>query len=302
MDLSKVTGYFILWIMMVAKIQGGPPSDPRGYRWSEWQACTSNCAGPNMRFRICEYQNNNGVSQCTPGDVVSEIDPNAPVDAPTTTTDTVPHYDITTTENLPVVTDTTTSENLPVVTDTTTSDNLLFVTDTTTTETLPVVEITTTTDSLPAVDTITTTGNEPVVETTTRNVLTVDTSSTTENVPGFSTTSTIESSTTAINTTTLYNSTNQNTNCSCECKNAVTWSVGGLNLTNEEAKQLIAELRQQLAVNVSTLSSTIRKKISATDNRVSSAAMGYVGTVVLATVVVVIVGCDLTVLIDGLRM
>ena len=61
------------------------------------------------------------------------------------------------------------------------------------------------------------------------------------------------------------------------------------NLTSEEILEKIIE---KLRVNKSTLSATIRKKTSATDNRPSSVSVGAIAVVLIATVFGLLVAGD----------
>ena len=75
-------------------------------------------------------------------------------------------------------------------------------------------------------------------------------------------------------------------NCACLCNDLKTlyrnFSIDPefANLTSEEILEKIIE---KLRVNKSTLSATIRKKTSATDNRPSSVSVGAVAVVFMAT-------------------
>ncbi|XP_069104956.1 uncharacterized protein [Argopecten irradians] len=281
MDISRLSGVLALWIGMVTNVIGPPPGSDRGYRWGEWQTCTTGCSSPNMRYRVC-VKLNNGASFCSADETEESIDPNAPspTDAPSTTT-----APPTTVDTLTTAQPTTTSET----TTTTTAEHLATTIETTTEEPTTEKQLTTITT-----DTTTPTSTETSIATTESTSSDINDAATTTDIT--------ENPTTALST--VYHSTTfeseQNTSCGCECKKAV-WTLGELNLTTEEANALIAELRQQLAVNVSQLSSTIRKKTSAPDDRVSSAAMGYVSGGILAFIFCFIIGIDVFGLMIKLR-
>ena len=61
------------------------------------------------------------------------------------------------------------------------------------------------------------------------------------------------------------------------------------------------EIQRHLAVNVSKLSSTIRKLTSAEDSRVSAVSIGYVGVGILISILASIVFIDSTRLIRDLK-
>lgn len=66
--------------------------------------------------------------------------------------------------------------------------------------------------------------------------------------------------------------------CLCQCQGPTT------SLTEEESKSKMSKLRAELTIPKKDLSSTIRKKTSATDNRVSSTGIGMVGVVMMCVV------------------
>ncbi|XP_033740946.1 integumentary mucin C.1-like [Pecten maximus] len=324
MDMSKLPGLVVLWIWMMTDFIGSSPSGPRGYRWSDWQPCSTGCTSANMRFRICEYQNNNGQSQCTPGVREEDIDPNVPLvaDEITTTTETTTTTEVSTTTTVSETTTTTevatTTTEVPTTTTVseTTTTTPSETTTTTASETTTTTEVPTTTTEVATTttpsETTTTTASETTTTTevpTTTTVSETTTATTSEtmtptmSILSVDTTTKTGNATTALSTVTVYDVTlvgsSPNTSCMCECYQ-IMWSAGGLNLTDEEAEKLIAELRQQLAVNVSQLSSTIRKKISVPDDRMSSAAMGYISGIVLALIAFVVIGGDVIVLIRRL--
>ncbi|CAC5419113.1 unnamed protein product [Mytilus coruscus] len=68
--------------------------------------------------------------------------------------------------------------------------------------------------------------------------------------------------------------------CRCTCKTEKVNST----LTAEYKAKIAANISKELSVNVETLSSTIRSKTSAKDDRPSSAGIGYVGVILLVTV------------------
>lgn len=83
--------------------------------------------------------------------------------------------------------------------------------------------------------------------------------------------------------------------CTCPCRPKVT-TVHSIDLESK-----IQELRK-LSVNKSTLSSTIRKRISAYDGRSSARGIGIIGVALLCGVVVFIVVLDMPNLLAQLRL
>ncbi|XP_069131637.1 uncharacterized protein [Argopecten irradians] len=77
--------------------------------------------------------------------------------------------------------------------------------------------------------------------------------------------------------------------CFCRCTNFS-------NMTREELLRRKEALRRELGVNVTQLSSYIRKFISVPDNRPSAAGVGAVGVMILALVICTIMILDLTTL------
>ncbi|XP_033753143.1 pheromone-regulated protein PRM7-like [Pecten maximus] len=75
--------------------------------------------------------------------------------------------------------------------------------------------------------------------------------------------------------------------CKCRCKNFS-------NMTREELIARLKALRAELGVNVTELSSYLRKFISVPDSRPSAVGVGVVGVVILAFVVGTIAVLDLT--------
>lgn len=74
--------------------------------------------------------------------------------------------------------------------------------------------------------------------------------------------------------------------CLCVC-------AAFVNITKKVLGEKLNELKRKLAVNVTSLSSFVRQKISAPDARVSSAAMGAVGLSVVISLLLALVASDL---------
>lgn len=68
--------------------------------------------------------------------------------------------------------------------------------------------------------------------------------------------------------------------CVYVCKNV----DSELNITDEVKKEIAKNVSKELQVNKETLSSTIRSKTSAKDDRPSAAGIGYVGAVILSVI------------------
>ena len=73
------------------------------------------------------------------------------------------------------------------------------------------------------------------------------------------------------------------------------------NLTNEQLQHALQELKSELLLNKTNLSSTKRKKISVWDKRASAHAVGAVGIVFLTTFLLFIVSADASVLFKYYR-
>ncbi|XP_069141380.1 mucin-3A-like [Argopecten irradians] len=123
---------------------------------------------------------------------------------------------------------------------------------------------TTTTTPQPTTTTTTTTTPQPTTTTTTPQ-------------PTTTTTTPQPTTTTPPNTSTITMSTATQQNCvPCPCYTNTT--------NNQTVEEFREEVRKNLLVDTSTLSSSIRKKTSASDPRPSAAAVGYIGIVLLSIV------------------
>ncbi|VDI16947.1 Hypothetical predicted protein [Mytilus galloprovincialis] len=119
--------------------------------------------------------------------------------------------------------------------------------------------------------------NATTSETTTNNESTEALSSKIKNETSTSevTTENIRPITTAHN---MGATTEQSCRCICKTENVNT------TISKEEKAEIAANISKELSVNVETLSSTIRSKTSAKDDRPSSASIGYIGVILLVTV------------------
>ncbi|KAK3102816.1 hypothetical protein FSP39_014097 [Pinctada imbricata] len=84
--------------------------------------------------------------------------------------------------------------------------------------------------------------------------------------------------------------------CCVNCCN----TTNNNNITEEELQEKLDKIRAILLVNKHNLSSTIRKRVSATDERVSSKGIGGAGAVILCTLVISIVAIDINSLVKML--
>lgn len=66
-----------------------------------------------------------------------------------------------------------------------------------------------------------------------------------------------------------------------------------MNITMEVLNEKLNELKRKLAVNVTSLSASVRQKTSAPDARVSSTAMGAVGLGIIIFLLLALVASDL---------
>lgn len=82
--------------------------------------------------------------------------------------------------------------------------------------------------------------------------------------------------------------------CLCHCRGPTK------SLTEEESKSKMSKLRAELTIPKKDLSSTIRKKTSASDNRVSATGIGMVGVVMMCVVFGGIIILDLGMLVSHL--
>ncbi|XP_063442752.1 uncharacterized protein LOC134723047 [Mytilus trossulus] len=123
----------------------------------------------------------------------------------------------------------------------------------------------------------------------------------------YSTTATIETSTleeTTENTmpvTTAHNfERTTDRSCRCNCK-TVNLKVN-YTISVELKAEIAANISKELSVNVDTLSSTIRSKTSAKDDRPSSASIGYIGVILLVIVFGGLMILDLPVFLIDLKL
>lgn len=84
---------------------------------------------------------------------------------------------------------------------------------------------------------------------------------------------------------------------SCFCNNGTT-----INKTQEQIQEEITQIKKNLTIEKTTLSSYTRQKISAADGRWSSAALGSVGIVVIAAACVLVVLSDIQHFIKAVKM
>ncbi|XP_052061886.1 uncharacterized protein LOC127701951 [Mytilus californianus] len=127
---------------------------------------------------------------------------------------------------------------------------------------------------------------------------TTEKDSTTSTTDALSSKNKIETSTGEVTTekiipiTTAHNlGTTTDQSCRCFCKTVEVNST----ISAAEKAEIAANISKELSVNVETLSSTIRSKTSAKDDRPSSTGIGYVGVILLVTVFGGIIILDLPV-------
>ena len=87
--------------------------------------------------------------------------------------------------------------------------------------------------------------------------------------------------------------------CRCPCNKVGDPAVK--NMTVAETLEAVKQLKQELAVDISELSSTIRKKISAPDERPSSKGIGALGIVMLTGILCMLVAADASVLVRDFK-
>ncbi|XP_033743910.1 secretory phospholipase A2 receptor-like [Pecten maximus] len=87
--------------------------------------------------------------------------------------------------------------------------------------------------------------------------------------------------------------------CTCRCSRLGKRLI--VNMTLEELQFAVAQLKRELAVNKSTLSSVIRRKTSAGDQRQSAAIMGYVGTAIICVVIGLVIITDVPLIVRTVR-
>ncbi|KAL3872455.1 hypothetical protein ACJMK2_040381 [Sinanodonta woodiana] len=100
--------------------------------------------------------------------------------------------------------------------------------------------------------------------------------------------------------------TTQNCACSCELAYLLSHQSPYYNMTTEQRgaylQEQIRQIQEELTVETSNLSATIRKKTSASDNRTSAKVMGFtLGVCLICLVLGFIIAMDLPYLIDSVR-
>jgi hypothetical protein len=92
--------------------------------------------------------------------------------------------------------------------------------------------------------------------------------------------------------------------CRCESRASYWWGYHNNNLTNEEKTAIldveIRRIRSELLVEKKVLSSYVRARTSVQDERTSAESMGYLGIVLLSTIVGLFVLSDCLKLISFL--
>ncbi|XP_060608339.1 uncharacterized protein LOC132760371 [Ruditapes philippinarum] len=136
------------------------------------------------------------------------------------------------------------------------------------------------------------TSSTPTSSTTTTTTTTPTTTTSTSTSAANTMSSTTESTTA---TSLISTENNSPLLCYCHC------TASGITLTEEQLKDRIDEIRRNLTVNVSNLSSRIRKLTSAEDKRVSAVSIGYVGVGILVVIFSAIVFIDSSLLHKDMR-
>jgi hypothetical protein len=75
--------------------------------------------------------------------------------------------------------------------------------------------------------------------------------------------------------------------CPCVCL------TNSFSITDAELAQRLMDIKKKLTVNKTTLSSTVRRKTSATDERISSASMGAAGICVIIVIIMSVMAGDI---------
>lgn len=87
--------------------------------------------------------------------------------------------------------------------------------------------------------------------------------------------------------------------CPCICKDDEE------NYTTEEWREILSpkldEMKARLSLNLSALSRTIRKRMSASDDRVSSKGLGILGVIIILVVITLIILSDISTVIYTYR-
>ena len=133
------------------------------------------------------------------------------------------------------------------------------------------------------------------------------TTSTTTTTPSTTSSTTITTpSTTSSTTTMVQTSVASHSLCWCRCESRASywWGYHNNNLTNEEKTAIldveIRRIRSELLVEKKVLSSYVRARTSVQDERTSAESMGYLGIVLLSTIVGLFVLSDCLKLISFL--
>ena len=141
----------------------------------------------------------------------------------------------------------------------------------------------------------------------TASTTTSTTSTTTTTTPSTTTsTTTTTPSTTSSTTTMVQTSVASHSLCWCRCESRASywWGYHNNNLTNEEKTAIldveIRRIRSELLVEKKVLSSYVRARTSVQDERTSAESMGYLGIVLLSTIVGLFVLSDCLKLISFL--
>jgi hypothetical protein len=127
---------------------------------------------------------------------------------------------------------------------------------------------------------------------------TESTLATTESTLG-TTESTTTTTTTTESTTITTPSTSSQGNCTCPAGCVVKYN--STTYSQEELNAEITQMKKELEVEKSTLSSTIRKKTSADDPRPSAKTTGYFGIIIIVFVIGGIVALDFPTLVIKLK-
>ncbi|XP_060608350.1 uncharacterized protein LOC132760380 [Ruditapes philippinarum] len=121
----------------------------------------------------------------------------------------------------------------------------------------------------------------------TTSLTTTAPTTTTTSAPAAATTTTVSTTTASTNTS--------NSVCYCPCNSS------DLTLTDEQLQDKLDEIKRNLTMNVSNLSSRIRKLTSAEDKRVSAVSIGYVGVGILVVIFSAIVFIDSSLLYKDIK-
>ncbi|XP_061166427.1 uncharacterized protein LOC133175349 [Saccostrea echinata] len=116
-----------------------------------------------------------------------------------------------------------------------------------------------------------------------------------------SSTSTAKESTSTLSTATMTHSTSSHSPQNCTCPNGCIIRYTSTINSTEELDAIIAEIKNRMRVKKSTLSSTIRKRISADGPRPSAKTFGYIGVIIIVLVLGGIVALDSPLLLAELK-